>query len=196
MRKAWLTVLAACLPIAGHDAANADGLAISVQAPVLPAMPQGLDCVRSRLSPAQWRDFTALAVGQGGREDPRAQPVLQAVEACGDQLAWSPEKRRRAGMFTMSVAGAMGVRELLAAQGIRIEQLDPAILADRDLVAAAERDALDSGVGEAFATRHFDEFERIAGGRSLDGNLGVRFGNYIAFRVLIETTARQFARAP
>jgi hypothetical protein len=159
-------------------------------------MPPGLDCVRNRLSPDQRRALGQLALEQGSPQDPRAQPLVQAVDACGRTLSWSPEKRRQAAMFAVSVAGAAQVREFLAGRGVRIEELDRIILSDRELVAAAENGALDSSAGQAFAMRHFDELERIAAGQSLDGELGTRIGNYVAFRVLTETTARQFGRAP
>lgn len=158
------------------------------------AMPPGLDCVRDRLSPDERRAAAQLAMEQGSRDDPRAQTVLQAVEACGDQLSWSQQKRRLAGMFSLSAAGAAGIRQEMNGQGVPIEELDRTIISDSQLMAAAEAGQMGGSVGQDFAMRHIDEIQRIAGGRPLEGQLGMRIGNYIAFRALAETLAGQFGR--
>lgn len=158
------------------------------------AMPAGLDCARNRLSPEQRRAVAQAAIEQVSRSDPRVQLLVQAVDACGAELSWSPQKRRLAGMFSVSAAGAAGVREMLSARGIQIAELDQLILSDRELMAAAESGQLDSAAGSAFVERHPDELQRIAGGESLEGELGTRIGNYIAFRALAETLAAQFGR--
>jgi hypothetical protein len=158
------------------------------------AMPPGLDCIRNRLSPEQRRAVAQAAMEQASRDDPRAQPLVQATDACAEQLSWSPQKRRLAGMFSISAAGAAGIREELGSQGVRIEDLDRLILADSELLAAAEIGQLDSNAGSEFAQRHLSELQQIANGQSLEGELGTRIGNYIAFRALAETTASQFGR--
>jgi hypothetical protein len=160
------------------------------------AMPAGLDCVRNRLSPAQRQGVVAAAMEQAAREDPRAQALLQAVDACGEELSWSPDKRRFAGIFSMSAAGATGVRQELGGRGVRIQELDQVILGDAELMAAAGRGQLDGSVGQAFAARHRAEIERIAAGQPLEGELGTRIGNYIAFIALAQITSARFASAP
>jgi hypothetical protein len=170
---------------------------VPVQAGQQNAMPPGLDCVRNRLTPDQRRDAAAVAMEQGTRDDPRAQALLRAVDACGEELSWSPRKRNLASTFSISAAGAAGIRQALDSRGIPIEELDPTILADRELMAAAESGRLDGTVGEAFAARHLDELQRIAGGAdALAGEVGVRIGNYLAFRALAEILARRFAAEP
>jgi hypothetical protein len=133
---------------------------------------------------------------QAAREDPRAQALLQAVDACGEELSWSPDKRRFAGIFSMSAAGATGVRQELGGRGVRIQELDQVILGDAELMAAAGRGQLDGSVGQAFAARHRAEIERIAAGQPLEGELGTRIGNYIAFIALAQITSARFASAP
>jgi hypothetical protein len=184
---------AAAPPAAG----NSSGLPLPAErseAQQQTAMPPGLDCVRNRLSPEQRRAVAQAAMEQAPRDDPRAQPLVQAVDACGTELSWSPQKRRLAGMFSFSAAGAAGVREELTGQGVRVAELDQLILSDGELMAAAENGQLDSAAGSAFAQRHLEELQRIAGGDSLEGALGTRIGNYIAFRALAETLAAQFGR--
>jgi hypothetical protein len=206
--KIWtlllLALVAACSRTSGNKAAAgnnasapADNSAAAAPAPAQGAqqagMPPGLDCVRNRLSPEQRREFAQVAIERGSRDDPRAQPVLQAVEACGSELSWSPQKRRLAGMFTMAAAGAAGVREGFGARGVSVDELDQAILSDRQLLAAAESGQLDGAVAQEFASRHAELIERMAGG---DPEMEVLVGNYIAFRALAETTAGQFGREP
>ena len=157
-------------------------------------MPPGLDCVRNRLTPEQRRGIAQAAIEQAPRDDPRAQALIQAVDACSDELSWSPEKRRLASMFSVSAAGAAGVREELDGQGVRIEDLDRVILGDSELMAAAERGQMDSAVGSEFAQRHLNEIQQIAGDRSLEGELGMNIGKYIGFRALAETLAARFGR--
>jgi len=158
------------------------------------AMPAGLDCVRNRLSPEQRQGVAQAAMEQRvSQEDPRAQALSQAVDACGDELSWSPAKRRLAGMFSMSAAGATGIRQALGSQGIQVQALDEVILSDRALMMAAENDQLNSDTGRSFAARHHAALERVAGGRPLDGELSMRIGNYIAFIALAQTIAARFA---
>lgn len=202
-----LVALAACSKTPANNVAADNGtapppanMAAAAPAPTQgaqqAAMPPGLDCIRNRLSPEQRRAIAQAAMEQASREDPRAQPLIQATDACGDELSWSPQKRRLAGMFSISAAGAAGVREELGSQGVRIEELDRVILADSELMAAAANGQLNSSAGSAFAQRHLSELQQIAGGQSLEGELGTRIGNYIAFRALAETTASQFGREP
>ncbi len=199
-----LALLAACSRNSGNKAAAgnnasapATNSAAATPAPAQGAqqagMPPGLDCVRNRLTPEQRREFAQVAIERGSRDDPRAQPALQAVDACGSELSWSPQKRRLAGMFTMSAAGAAGVREQFGARGVSVDELDQAILSDRQLLAAAESGQLDSTAAQEFASRHAELIERMAGG---DPEMEVLVGNYIAFRALAETTAGQFGREP
>ncbi|HYI46952.1 MAG TPA: hypothetical protein VEX35_00655 [Allosphingosinicella sp.] len=209
--KIWtlplLALVAACSQNSGNRAkagnnaaAPADDSAAAAPAPAQGAqqagMPPGLDCVRNRLSPEQRREFAQLAMERGSRDDPRAQPVLQAVEACGSELAWSPEKRQLASLFTMSAAGAAGIREQLGAQGANFDALDQAILSDREFMAAAEAGQLDGSVGQAFYQRHAALIQPMVGGEEEDPELATLIGNYIAFRALAETTAGKFGREP
>ena len=159
------------------------------------AMPAGLDCVRNRLSPEQRRDVAQAAVEQVSQEDPRAQALLQSVDACGEELSWSPEKRQLAAMFSMSAAGATGLRQVLGEQGIQVEALDEVILSDRALMMAAGQNQLDSDAGRSFAARHHAELERVANGQSLNGEAGSRIGHYIAFVAMAQTIAARFANA-
>jgi hypothetical protein len=158
------------------------------------AMPPGLDCVRNRLTPDQRRAVAQAAIEQAPAEDPRAQALIQAVDACTEEFSWSPEKRRLASMFSVSAAGAAGVREELAGQGVRVAELDRIILADSVLMAAAERGQMDSSVGAEFAQRHLGELEQIVGGQSLESELGTSIGKYIGFRALAEALAGRFGR--
>ena len=138
-----------------------------------------------------------MAIEQGSRDDPRAQPLLRATEACGNQLSWSLEKRRLAGSFTLSAAGVTAVRALLGRRGISFDELDRAILGDRELMAAAEAGQLgNSTIGRDFAMRHTALIERMAAGREMTQELGARIGDYIAFRAIAEASRRQFAREP
>ena len=192
MKTAWLALSAACLTISGNNAATARAATQSAEPA---AMPAGIDCVRNRFSPDEWRAFSQLVVELGSNDDPRVQPLVRGVEACGTQLSWSPRKRQLAGMLVVGVAGTAALRAELAGQGIRIEQLDPTILSDRELVAAAENGAVDSAAGQAFAMRHMAEIERIAAGRSLTEGFGMKLGNYVGFRLLIDVAARLFGNA-
>ena len=202
-----VAVLAACNQapannLAGNQAAippamgNSTGLPVPPERPAAQeaALPAGLDCVRNRLTPEQRHAVAEVAVAQGSRDDPRAQPLVQAVDACGEELSWSQQKRRLAGMFSLSAAGVAGIRELLDGRGVRIEQLDQTILSDTQLMTAAANGRLDSNAGQEFAQRHLDELQRVANGQTLEGELGMRIGNYIAFRALAETLSVQFGR--
>jgi len=198
-----LAVLAACnrgaennMSAAGNSTANSSaGLPTPAERPTQTAgqtaMPPGLDCVRNRLTPEQRRAAADVAMEQGTRDDPRVQALLQATDACGEELSWSPQKRRLAGMFSMSAAGAAGIRETLGARGISFDELDQAILGDQELMQAAAAGQLSGAVGQQFASRHAALIERMVGSNS-DVETGTRIGNYIAFRALAETTARQF----
>lgn len=159
------------------------------------AMPAGLDCARNRLSPEQRQGVVQAAMEQASQEDPRAQALLQAVDACGEQLSWSQQKRQLAAMFSMSAAGATGIRQALGSQGIQVQALDEVILSDRALMMAAEHNQLDSAAGRSFGARHHAELERVADGRPLDGELATRIGNYIAFIALAQTISARFASA-
>lgn len=159
------------------------------------AMPPGLDCVRNRLSPEQRQSVARAAMEQARQEDSRVQTLIQAVDACGEELSWSPEKRQLAAMFAMSAAGATGLRHALGDQGIQVEALNDVILSDRALMMAAEHNQLDSAAGRSFAARHRAALERVANGQSLNGEAGTRIGNYIAFVAMAQTVAARFANA-
>lgn len=205
---ALLTALAACNRGAANNVADNQtaGLPVPPERSATPpaatdgnqqaAMPAGLDCLRNRLSPEERRGAAAVAMEQGSADDPRFQSLRRAVDACGDELSWSSQKRRLAGMFSMSAAGAAGIREELGARGIRFDDLDQAILSDQPLMQAAATGQLGGPVAQQFAARHADLIQRMAGGEALDEALGTRIGNYIAFRALAETTASQFGREP
>ena len=205
---ALLTALAACNRAPANNVADNQAAALPVPpersaAPPAAvagnqqtAMPAGLDCVRNRLTPEQRRAAAAVAMEQGSREDPRFQPLLQAVNGCGDELSWSPQKKRLAGMFSISAAGAAGIREELGGRGVRFDELDQAILSDGPLMQAAANGQLGGPVAQQFAVRHAEVIQRMAGGGDLEGELGTRIGNYIAFRALAETSASQFGREP
>ncbi len=160
------------------------------------AMPPGLDCVRNRLSPDERRAVAQLASEQGSRDDPRAQPLVQAVDSCAEELSWSPQKRRLAGMFSMSAAGVTALQEELTGQGIALAELNRAIESDQPLMAAAGSGQLGGTVGAEFAQRNAALIERIMAGRLEDRELGIRIGNYIAFRALAIAMADRFAQEP
>lgn len=200
-----LAVAAACNKAPANNVAAANTAAPTNQtgsadpAPVQGAqqtgLPPGLDCVRNRLTPEQRRDVAQAAMEQASREDPRAQALLQAVAACGDESSWSPQKRQFATAFSMSAAGASGLREFLGGRGVNLEELDRLILSDQELMAAAESGELGSA-GQAFAARHAQALEQIAGGGQIDQELGTRIGNYIAFRAAAEAFGGRFGREP
>ena len=87
---ALLAALAACNRAPANNVAtgNASAAAVNTAAPApapapaaapgQTAMPAGLDCVRNRLSPDQRRAVAELAMEQGSRDDPRAQPLYGA----------------------------------------------------------------------------------------------------------------------
>jgi hypothetical protein len=186
---------------AGNAAGNGAGLATPPERPAQTGqqagLPPGLDCVKNRLSVEERRAAAQVAMEQGSRDDPRAQPLMQAVDACTAELNWSPQKRRLAGMFSLSAAGVAGVRELLAGRGINVDELDQAIITDTELMAAAEAGQLGGGTaGQQFALRHLELIQRLTAGHEDDQELGTRIGNYIAFRALAEATARQYGREP
>jgi len=186
---------------AGNTANASAGLATPPERPAQTGqqttLPPGLDCVRNRLSVEERRAAAQVAMEQGSRDDPRAQPLVRAVDACTAELSWSPQKRRLAGMFSLSAAGVAGVREMLGSQGVNVDELDQAIISDAELMAAAEAGQLGAGTaGQEFALRHVELIQRMTAGREDDQELGTRIGNYIAFRALAEVTARQFGREP
>lgn len=211
MKKTLLTfsllaALAACNKSPANNiaaAGNAAGLPVppdragTLSAPSdgQQAMPAGLDCVRNRLSPDQRRDVAAAAMEQAPRDDPRAQLLLQTAAACGDELGWSQEKRQFATIFSISAAGATGIRQELSGEGVQIQELDQVILSDRELMTAADNNQLNSEAGQAFAVRHRAELERIAGGRSLEGELGTKIGTYIGFIAAAQSASSHYASA-
>lgn len=203
-----VAALAACNGGAANNSAGAPanaanssaGLPTPPERPAQPtaqqtAMPPGLDCIRNRLSPEERRGVAAVALEQGEREDPRLQTLIQAGEACGDELGWSEQKTQLATQFSAAAAGGAAIREMLASRNVRIEELDQTIITDPDLMAAATAGDLgNSQAGRNFAIRHVATIERILGGQG-DREVGVRIGNYIAFRAIAEAAALQFARA-
>ena len=202
---AAVAALAACNRDAGNNMSGnqSAGLTVPSERPATSptaqgrqdAMPPGLDCVRNRLSPEERRGLAAVAMEQGGREDPRLQVLFQAVAACGDELSWSPAKRQQAGLFSAAAAGAAGIREMLGGRGIRVEALDQVITGDQELMAAAAANELGNGTaGQSFAMRHSALIEQIAGD-SMDAEVGTRIGNYIAFRAMAQAAAVNFGRA-
>ena len=204
---ALLAALAACNRAPANNVAtgNASAAAVNTAAPApapapaaapgQTAMPAGLDCVRNRLSPDQRRAVAELAMEQGSRDDPRAQPLLQAAEACAQELSWSTGKTNMASMFSMSAAGAAGLQELLRGRGVNVDELDRAILADQELIIAAGDPQQLPTAAQQFVVRNAALLTRIAGEEGLDDELGTRIGNYIAFRALVEGLARRFRQA-
>jgi hypothetical protein len=171
----------AAAPPATNAAAGAPGAA-------------GLDCIRNALSPEERRAVADVAAEQGSPDDPRAQPLVRAVDSCAAQYSWSPAKRRLAGMFTLSNAGLSALEEELTGQGIDLTELNQTIESDQELMAAANSGQL-STAGQAFAQRHSELFERMLEGRDQQ-QVGTRVGNYIAFRAAAIAFAGQFAQQP
>lgn len=161
-----------------------------------PGMPANLDCIRNALSPDERRAVAALASERGSREDPRAQPLLQAVDNCATEHSWSPQKKNFAGMYAMSAAGLAALQEELTGQGLELGELDQAIESDQALMAAAGSGQLGGTAGQEFATRHAALIERMIEGRGEDQQLGFRIGNYIAFRALAVAMANRFGQEP
>jgi hypothetical protein len=179
-------------PVAAAPLANGPAAGGSEQ-----AIPAGLDCGRNKLSPEERRAFAQLAAEQGSRDDPRAQPLLRAVDACASELSWSADKKRVATMFSMSAAGATALREELIGQGLSLDQLDQAIQSDQEFMAAAAAGQLAGGTaGQEFAMRHAALIQQLMGDRAEDQQLAERIGNYIAFRALALTLANQFGQQP
>ncbi len=204
-----LAVVAACSGNAANNVVAANVAApANVAGPAAPpanstastageqAMPPGLDCVRNRLTPEERRGVAAAASEQASRDDPRAQALLQAVDACATELSWSPEKKRIAGMFSMSAAGVSALQEELTGQGLQLAELDQAIESDTVFMAAANAGELGGAAGQEFAQRHAALIERILGDRTSDQRLGTRLGNYIAFRAIAIATANRFSQEP
>ena len=158
------------------------------------APPVGLDCIRNALSPEERRAVADVAAEQGSPEDPRAQPLVRAVDSCAAQYSWSPAKRRLAGMFTLSNAGLAALEEELTGQGIDLAELNQAIESDQALMAAANSGQMDAA-GPAFAQSHSQLLERMLEGRDQQ-QVGTRIGNYIAFRALAIALAGKFAQEP
>jgi len=195
-------VLAACSGGAANNAAGPAGN-IANSSAGLPERPadkagqqsagQQLMCVRNGLSADERRAVADAALEQAPREDPRAQALLRAVDACATQFSWSPQKRRLAGMFSMSAAGSVAVQDELEGQGISVAELDQAITGDQELMAAAAAGQLGGGTaGAAFAQRHAALIERMTAGR--DQALAQRIGAYIFFQATVVATGRQFER--
>jgi hypothetical protein len=208
--KIWTLLLlagvAACSRAPGNNAAAGNDAAAPANesaaaapaanaGPAQPAMPAGLDCIRNGLSPEERRAVAELAAEQGSREDPRAQPLMRAVDACAAQLSWSQQKRAFAGMYAMSAAGLAGLQEALTGQGIDLGELNQAIESDQPLMAAANAGQLGTA-GQEFAQRHAAVLERLMGDRSQDQQLGVQIGQYIGFRALALATANRFGQEP
>lgn len=191
MRAGALLLLA----VAGLAPAAA-GTARSAESIQRESAPTELGCVTDRVSRAQMRAFSEAVLAQAPRGDPRLAPILGAAEACGDELSWSPARRRLAPMLTAAIAGTIGIREELGGQGMTFDELDRVILADRAFMADAAAGRLgDPAIGQAFALRHYDVIERAARGRLTDRAVALRIGNYIAYRALSETLSRQFSEA-
>ena len=189
---------------AGAASNSSNGLSGLVTPPNRPADQAGqqsageqLMCVRNGLSAEQRRDVAAAAMEQAQPTDPRAQALLRAVDACTAQYSWSPQKRRLAGMFSLSAAGAAAVSDLLRGEGVSVEELDQAIAGDQALLTAAGAGQLGGGTaGREFALRHSALIQRLAAGREEDRELLTRIGNYIAFRATVEAVGRQFSNEP
>lgn len=159
------------------------------------ALPAGLNCVRDRLTSEQRQAIGQAVLAQAPREDPRAQSLLQAADACATELSWSPQKRQLATLFSMSAAGAATLREWFRGRGIQIQQLDQVILSDGELMNAAESGSLTAQVGESFAMRHQAELDQLAPGWRSDRELGTRIGNYMGFMAGVQVNSRRFASA-
>jgi hypothetical protein len=154
----------------------------------------GLDCIRNALSPEERRAIADVAAEQGSRDDPRAQPLVRAVDSCAAQYSWSPAKRRLAGMFTLSNAGLSALEEELTGQGIDLAELNQTIESDESLMAAASAGEMGSA-GQEFAQRHSEMLERMLEGRDQQ-QVGTRIGNYIGFRAAAIALAGKFAQEP
>lgn len=204
-----VAVLAACGGGAANNSAGAPANTVgnsSMGLPTPPArppelagqqagLPPGLDCIRNALSPEERRQAAVAIIELGPRAqgDPRVQTLRQAGDTCGEEQGWSEEKTELAIRFSLSAAGGAAIREMLGAQGIQIQNLDRTILSDPELMAAAEGGRLTPQVGEAFAMRHREELERLVEGRSLEGELGARVGNYMAFIAMAQIMSARFA---
>jgi hypothetical protein len=204
--KIWmlplLAALAACSRAPANETANAAaggnrtdaGNTALAQAPPAaePAAGDGtVACGADRLSPQEGDALGQLAAEQGSREDPRAQPLIRAVDACAGQFSWSPQKRNFALMYGLAKAGEAALRADFSGRGIDVAELDRAIVADRELMDAANSGQLSGAVGQAFALRHGALIGRLLGGQG-DQALAVRIGNYIAFHALAETLPARF----
>lgn len=200
--RIWTLALLAAVAVGDNAAALANGSSGITPAanapgagPAQPATPAGLDCIRNRLSAEERRAVAQLASEQGSRGDPRAQPLVRALDACAAELSWPQQKRDIAGIYALSAAGLAALRQELTGRGIDLAELDQAIESDQPLMAAAIAGQLGDGtVGEEFAQRHAAIIERMMGDRLQDEQLGVRIGSYIAFRVLALAMANRFAQ--
>jgi hypothetical protein len=204
--KIWilplLAALAACSRAPANEAANGTaggnrtdaGNAVAAQAPTAaePAAAGGaIACGMDRLSPQERDALGQLAAEQGSREDPRAQPLIRAVDACAAQFSWSAQRRNLALMYGLAKAGEAALRADFSGRGIDVAELDRAIVEDRELMDSANSGQLSGAVGQAFASRHAALVERLLGGQE-DQALAVRIGNYIAFHALAETLPARF----
>jgi hypothetical protein len=207
--KIWmlplLAALAACSRTPANDTANAAargnqasaGNAAGAQAPPAaqpPAAGGPLLCAPDRLSPEERSALGQLAVEQGSRDDPRAQPLIRAIDACAAQFSWSTEKRNFALMHALAKAGEAALRAEFNGRGIDVTELDRAIVEDRELMDAANSGQLSGTTGQAFAMRHAALIGRLLEGQE-DRALAVRIGNYIAFHALAETIPARFEQA-
>jgi hypothetical protein len=200
-----LVALAACSKSPANNVAAGNNVAAPANetAPAPPAnttaatdpsgLPAGLDCIKNALSPEERRAVADAAAEQASRDDPRAQPLVRAVDTCAAQYSWSPAKRRLAGTFTLSNAGLSALQEELTGQGLDLAELNQAIESDQELMTAANTDQMGTA-GQAFAQRHAALLERLLEGR--DAQVGTRIGNYIAFRAGAIALAGRFAQEP
>lgn len=166
---------------------------LAASASVQAADTDELNCQIDSMTDAELVDLVDHIVEQGDSDDPRGAPLSRTLEECMRRYGWSAEQSELAMMFTLSLVGQSGTREILAADNIDMSKIEDAVVNDTLFSGAIRsRDMSDEAI-EAMVNRHLPLIEEALRGHPDPDSFYELVGQFMMFRAMVEVATQQFA---
>jgi hypothetical protein len=170
----------------------AAALAAALVAPAAAADLSQLGCPAAALSRAEREGLAENVAALGPNTDPFFQRFEAMAARCAERHGWSSEQHRIARIYGVAMVGQAELRRTLTALGVPLEEIERAVLADTEILAAARAGDMGQDVIGAFVRRHEPLIERVLAGRSGENQRGELLGRFLLFRVMADVTRDQF----
>lgn len=166
-------------------------LAVVAAAPARAENAAELACPVANMTAADRGALGQLVASSTPNTDGRYARFRMMVGQCAQSHGWSERQARFVLVHQLSAAGQAWVRAALGRRNVPLAEIEQAVLADAEFMAAAGSGQMSDAAIGGFVNRHQALVERLTGADASNGT-GELLGQFIMFSALAEVTRRQF----